>query len=284
MKLTNYIVDLGRVVAYYPNLKKVTCSTTATVLLCQLLYWTPKAKEYRGWIYKNSEEIEEETGLSYNEQKTARAILTELGLTQEEYKRLEHKIGFKVNQEVLNRRWEESQGKQVEETPVEVVPVIAPVIPEPGSIEEYFMKPVPKTEIQSKPVVKKKGDLVDLAIDTMNSPGMKKMNECITIRNKIEKRLDVNTDNKKWEHFIEFVYGKQTRDGEKIDVFLDYAIREGFNAIYWTPEKMKTLWPQAFIGMNSNEQQEDFVEKLPERKEEVYAPMPQEIGKKRELF
>ena len=94
MKLTNYIIDMGRVVAYYPKLRLVTGSTTATILFCQLLYWLDKTSD--GWIYKDSYDITEETGLSIYEQQTARKVLIELGVLTEEYKRLDHKIAFRI--------------------------------------------------------------------------------------------------------------------------------------------------------------------------------------------
>ena len=72
MKLSQFLTDVGRPVAYHPKLKKITGSTTATILLCQFIYWRGKESNKDGWLYKDSDEIEEETGLTYNEQKTAR--------------------------------------------------------------------------------------------------------------------------------------------------------------------------------------------------------------------
>lgn len=105
MKLTDYITGIGRPVAYYPNLKKITGSTTATILLCQFLYWRGKEYDANGWLYKTSEEIESETGLSYNEQKTARAALKEAGLLEEHYARLDHQMKFRVNLDAVNDKW-----------------------------------------------------------------------------------------------------------------------------------------------------------------------------------
>jgi len=87
MRLTEYIKNLGPAIAYYPNLKKVTHSTTASILLCQLLYWTDKTTN--GWIDKTQYEIEDETGLTYNEQKTARKVLRDLGILFEKFKRID---------------------------------------------------------------------------------------------------------------------------------------------------------------------------------------------------
>ena len=111
MQLSNYILDLGRAVAYYPGLKLITGSTTATIMLCQFLYWTDKSK-YNGWVWKTSGEIEEETGLTYNEQRTARRILVEKSLLEEEFKRLDHTTRFRINVAELNSQWEKATGKK----------------------------------------------------------------------------------------------------------------------------------------------------------------------------
>jgi hypothetical protein len=285
MKLTNYIIDLGRVVAYYPNLKKVTESTTSSILLCQLLYWSNKTKD--GWIWKNSEEIEEETGLTYNEQKTARRTLVDLGLLEEENKRLSHSIRFRINQDALNARWEKITGDKTEpivkeEAPV-VVPIVTPVAPVEGTIEASFMKPLPPVEPR-RTAVEKKGDMLDALLDAEKSPGMQKMRAKISIKQKIEKKFGVIADDKRWDAFIEFVHNRQEKENQSIERFIDWAIQEGFNAMYWSPEKMKTLWPQAFIKADNSKPREDFVEKLPEKKEEECAPMPTDIGRKRELY
>jgi hypothetical protein len=107
MKLSEYLIGVGKSVAYYPKLRRITGSTNATIFLCQLIYWIGKEDEKSdGWVYKTAEEIEEETGLSYDEQKTARKKLIENGIIQEKYKRLEHLIYFKVDLDKLNAAWE----------------------------------------------------------------------------------------------------------------------------------------------------------------------------------
>ena len=271
MKLTNYILDLGRAVAFYPGLKGITHSTTATILLCQFLYWSDKSKD-NGWIWKNSYEIEEETGLTYNEQRTARKILFDLNLLEENPKPLEHTIYFRIKQEELNKQWEEYTGKKTISTKEKTAAE--------KKIEEEFSKPqVPQV---SREDLIKRGDLVDSFADAVVSPGMKKLNICDEIRKKVEKAFHVNTENnKKWGQFIEFVYERQEQHGEQVDIFLKWALREGFNPIYWTPEKMKTLWPGAFV-QETDEAKKAFIQELPEQVESAYAPMPKDIGRKNE--
>ena len=105
MKLSDYLQGVGRPIAYYPGLRSITGSTTATIFICQFIYWTGKESSKDGWIYKTSADIEEETGLSYDEQKTARGKLVKAGLIEENYARLEHQMYFKVDLERLNEEW-----------------------------------------------------------------------------------------------------------------------------------------------------------------------------------
>lgn len=268
-------MNLGRVVAYYPGLKKVTGSTTASILLCQFLYWTDKSTD-NGWIWKTAEELEEETGLTYNEQRTARAILVSKGVLEEENKRLDHTMRFRVIQDVLNDLWEEEAGKkstpvvEKEEQPKEDKKE-EPVVP----VEEE--KPAPK-----KPAPKeKKKDLVDAYLYFSQSEAMKKVEHLDKIKEKLSINLRINPDGKKWQDFIEFIYKRETKNSEKVELFIKWAIDKGFDPIYWTPEKMRTVWPQAFVVDESKTYSDNFVKstkKKEEKKEEEFVPMPRGMG------
>jgi hypothetical protein len=105
MKITEFLTDIGRPVAFHPGLKKITGSTTATLFLCQLIYWTGKQADPEGWIYKTSPEIEDETGLTYYEQTTARKQLIKLGFIEEDYKRLDHQMVFRIMANAIDAAW-----------------------------------------------------------------------------------------------------------------------------------------------------------------------------------
>lgn len=105
MKPSEILLDIGKPIAYYPNLRKITGSTNANILLCQLIYWTGRQRNADGWIYKTSDDIELETGLSYKEQRNARKKLVQIGLLDEHYERLEHVLYFKVNLQKLDEMW-----------------------------------------------------------------------------------------------------------------------------------------------------------------------------------
>lgn len=87
---------LGRPIAYHPKLAKLLGSVNAAILFGQLVYWSDKTNHELG-IYKTAEQIEEETGLSPKEQKTARAKLVKLKVLTETHRRLEHRLYFKIN-------------------------------------------------------------------------------------------------------------------------------------------------------------------------------------------
>jgi len=87
----------GNIVAYSPRLAQALGGVKQSVLLCQLIFWCDKGRDPSGWIYKTAEEIEEETGLSYKEQRAARAALVKHGVLLERYARLEHKLCFRID-------------------------------------------------------------------------------------------------------------------------------------------------------------------------------------------
>jgi hypothetical protein len=280
MRLTNYIIDLGRAVAYYPGLKKVTDSTTATILLCQLLYWTDKTHD--GWIWKDSNDIEEETGLTYNEQRTARKILLDKGLIQEDYKRLSHLIRFKVCQDKLNAQWEKLTGNSVKE--------IKTREERKEEKEERLRKEMEqaKKEVEEKEKERKEEkEERDWFVDAVGSERAKKANEIVNRKKEIveliEKKLTVNISNKnnRWEKFVDFVFKQEKNENRDPIVFLNWALKNGFDVKYWTPEKMITMYPQAFLK-NEDFILEDFVKEPPKKKEEKnYAPMPEHLRKKK---
>jgi len=97
---------LGRPVAYHPSIARALGSVSAAIFLDQLLYWTGKNADPRG-IYKDAKECEVETGLSYAKQAAARKLLVGLGILNEKYFRLEHRLFFNVNLDRLSEFLEE---------------------------------------------------------------------------------------------------------------------------------------------------------------------------------
>jgi hypothetical protein len=107
MKLSEFLLNIGRPVAFYPGLVKALGDRNEAIFICQMAYWRGKESNKDGWIYKTSEEIEGETSLSYKEQIGLRKGMKEKGLLEENYARTEHKMYFRVNWDKVNEIWEQ---------------------------------------------------------------------------------------------------------------------------------------------------------------------------------
>ena len=101
MSLSNSLASVGRAVAYYPSLSKFFGSVNASIFFAQLHYWQSRSSDELG-VFKTSEEWTEETGLSYREQATARKLLTDMGVLVETHKRLQHRVYYRLNLEVVD--------------------------------------------------------------------------------------------------------------------------------------------------------------------------------------
>ena len=112
MRLSDFLVGVGRPVAYYPGMARALGDMKESVFVCQMAYWKDKGDDPEGWIYKTAEEIEQETALSYKEQTGARDGLKGKGLLEEYYARTEHKMYFRVNWDAVNNLWDEYSQKE----------------------------------------------------------------------------------------------------------------------------------------------------------------------------
>ena len=86
----------GRPIAYYPKQAKPLGGVNAAILFGHFFYWHDKTENPLG-VYRTAEEIEDETGLSVQEQRTARSKLKERGVLIETEKRIEHRIYYKLD-------------------------------------------------------------------------------------------------------------------------------------------------------------------------------------------
>lgn len=89
-------------VTYYPCLARYLGSVNAAVLLSVFMSYRGVASDTIG-IHKTALELYDESGLSYEAQRTARSILRRAGLLIETPRRLEHKIFFRVDEQILRR-------------------------------------------------------------------------------------------------------------------------------------------------------------------------------------
>ncbi|MFM0243811.1 hypothetical protein [Paraburkholderia sediminicola] len=100
MRAADVLRELGRPIAYYPFLARYLGGVNAAVLFCQIFYWQDKAASEFG-VHKTVDELEEETGLSYEEQRAARTKLRAAGVLIETAKRIEHRTYFRVDDDAL---------------------------------------------------------------------------------------------------------------------------------------------------------------------------------------
>lgn len=102
MLLTDYLQRIGKPIAYYPGLVPLTGSVTATIFLCQMLYWKGEEQTPDGWLNKTQREMSEETGLSRCEQESSRRLLKELGFLEEKYAGCPRKLYYRLNMDRIN--------------------------------------------------------------------------------------------------------------------------------------------------------------------------------------
>ena len=284
MGISEFIIDVGRPVAFYPKLKNVTGSTTATILLCQFLYWSDKTKD--GWVWKTSSQLEEETGLTENEQRTARKELEELVILSCQYMRLEHMIRFRIDKERLNALWEGkvdySQEEDGEKEKFEDTNTCDDK--EITKIENTKEKEPILPEVPKKKVVSDK-ETLDALEEVILSSGMRKSSRIREMENEVESKLHINTRGRKWQYFYEYAYRQETEKGWKIEKFLDWLKhKDNFDPMYCGPDKMETMYPQAFVETSAPAGENSFVAPLPSIEKEEYAPMPKELKAKINLI
>ena len=91
----------GKPIAYFPQLAKPLGGANASILFSHFFYWNDKGESELG-IYRTAQEIEQETGLTVQEQRTARAKLRERGILIETEKRIEHRIYYRLDLDVFD--------------------------------------------------------------------------------------------------------------------------------------------------------------------------------------
>ena len=110
MRLTDFLQSIGRPIAYYPSLNRITGGALPTILLCQLIYWSDKGMEPEGWIFKSREELFYETGLTRWDQERARLELRQRGFLKEKFAGMPRRLYFQVQHGAINAAWESRTG------------------------------------------------------------------------------------------------------------------------------------------------------------------------------
>lgn len=133
------------VIAYHASFAKHFGGVKAAVLLSQLYYWRDKGSDPDGWIYKTIDEIEDETGLTYREQRTARKKLVEAGVLEEELRGLPAQLYYRVNTDVLVAKL-----SGVSDVTNRNNSALRNVTSSPYVSEEHYMEPETTTETTTK--------------------------------------------------------------------------------------------------------------------------------------
>lgn len=92
---------LDRPIAFNPAFKKITGSTVAAMMLSQGWYWSKRTDDEDGWFYKTGAEWEEETGLTRSEQETARKILRNTGVWEEDLRGVPATMYYRINRQEI---------------------------------------------------------------------------------------------------------------------------------------------------------------------------------------
>ena len=241
MKLTDFLSDVGKPIAYYPGLKKITGSTTATILLCQFFYWRGKESDPDGWLYKTSDEIEEETGLTYDEQKTARNKLVENELIEEHYARLDHQMKFRINLDVVNTKWGNEQPTNGETGITRLGKAESP-----NSLNESETTTETTTEKENKHKFQKsKEDSLGGYLDLL-AVGQETEKTVEAILDKLEEGLKRNIPRTpQWQALAKWIQKQDISLAEWVSWYMADVKYRAENSWRLTPEQIRNAWPQA---------------------------------------
>lgn len=101
MKAIDVLRRLEQPRAHYAALTKAF-GAEAGLLLGQLIYWQGRGED-KGWVYKTSEEIWDECGINYAEQRVARKRLKAAAVLREREDRANHRVYFLVDVDAFER-------------------------------------------------------------------------------------------------------------------------------------------------------------------------------------
>jgi DNA-binding Lrp family transcriptional regulator len=84
--MKDIVINLERPIAFYPQLARVLGGIEEAIFVQQLIYWTPRAKDENGWVYKTREEWINETTISEWKIKNVIRKLEKLGIIERKKK------------------------------------------------------------------------------------------------------------------------------------------------------------------------------------------------------
>lgn len=92
------------VVAYNPDLARISGSVNAGMMLSRMCEWGGPSSDScgDGWFCKTRDEWQEELAMTRSEQETARRKLREAGIIEEDRRGLPARVHFRVNVDKVN--------------------------------------------------------------------------------------------------------------------------------------------------------------------------------------
>jgi hypothetical protein len=99
------------------RLMAVVGDAAAGIILSQVLYWcrrTPDLADRDGWIFKTSDELQQETGMSWKVQRRARQILLAAGWIEERKLTMPARLEFRLHLAALGRALAERSEMQLD--------------------------------------------------------------------------------------------------------------------------------------------------------------------------
>lgn len=112
MKISDQFRGAGRPFSYYPNLTKVFGSLSAAIYFCCVVWRDRDMDCGEEAFIKTQQQICDESGLGFDQAKTAKALVVKLGVLECQYDRLKHRSFLKPNWEKLDELYEEWEAKQ----------------------------------------------------------------------------------------------------------------------------------------------------------------------------
>ena len=108
-----------------------------------------------------------------------------------------------------------------------------------------------KTQEPTK-LIQKRGDMVDMYIDMMQSPGIKKSIRIDNIESYIQVKLGITPTRRSWKPFLEFIDNQQIKENHSLVTFVDWLTAQPkFDVSFWGPERMRENWDRAFISQST---------------------------------
>lgn len=92
----------------------------------------------------------------------------------------------------------------------------------------------------------KRGDLINGLQDLYNMPGAKIAVLKEHIESRVKVRLNLNTSGRDAKTFVDMAANARKKDGQDIDKFIDWWLKDSPDAKYWSFSRMTERWNMAF--------------------------------------